>query len=137
MHSQPILDLFKSLNTELPNLKYLRFEFDEYFPYFSRSFYGESNMHAEDFNDILRYEDKLIGYNGKAKIRFSHGLVCDMIPNFDQTAREYVDELKENLPGFKYSSWSEEDNTVYGFSKSRNIAENFEMNLDIRLTRNN
>jgi len=137
MHSQTILDLFKSLNTGLPNLKYFDFEFDEYFPYFSRSFNGESNMHADDFNDILRYEDKLIGCNGKAKVQFNHTLVCDMIPNFDQTAKEYVDELKENLPSFEYSSWNEGDNTVYEFSKSRNITENFEMNLNIRLTRNN
>lgn len=129
---QPILKLFDSLNRKLANLKFLRLKFTEVFPCFSYDDHENTNMQAWEFKNILGYEDKFIGYKGKAKVELNHTLISDIVPSFDQTIKDYIEGLKRDLPGFTYSTWVEET-TVYGFKKSKNVTENFQVNLEIHL----
>ena len=92
-----------------------------------------SNFDGDDFRLITKYENELVGYYGKAKVKFSHTLFCDIVPTFRQSTEDYLKELKENLHDFGYSSMFEESKNNYKFRKSRNITENFEMNIEIQM----
>ncbi|KAE9547798.1 hypothetical protein FO519_008993 [Halicephalobus sp. NKZ332] len=135
LESRSFIELFELLNTKLVNLNLLTFTYNEYYPHSSRDIYEDSNLRAKDFNVITGYQDNLIGYNGRAKVKFNHTLFCDIVPSFDQTTKDYIEELKNDLRGFEYSFWIEDDDTIYSFKKSKSVSENFEVNLEIRLAK--
>jgi len=136
MNSSMILNLFKSVNAKLDNLDLLTFSYNEYFP-------GETledyNLRADDFNLLTSYENGLVSYDGKPKVKLNHTIYCEMVPTFDQTVNDYIEELKKDLQGFEYSSWveysvaMEEDDTTYCFKKSRNITNSLQTNIEIQL----
>ena len=128
-----IINLLQSLNTKLVSLKDIIFNYNEYYPYFSIYCNENCNFDADDFHRITNYEDQLVGYHGKAMVKFNHTIYCEMVPSFGLTVNDYVRELRKNLRDFKYSPIIEGSKTDHKFKKSRSPTDNLEINIEIQI----
>lgn len=81
---------------------------------------------------MLSYVDELMNYDGQLKVKFNHVLFCDLIPSFNQTAKDYINELKTGLSDFEYSSASDGENAIHTFKKIRST-ENLELDVQLHL----
>ncbi|KAE9546923.1 hypothetical protein FO519_009865, partial [Halicephalobus sp. NKZ332] len=135
-HPQKVLDSLEFWNTKLVNLELLVLNFCDMFDYVEydsrrRTF----SMQPSALKNLVNYEDKLTGYKGKLKVKFTHEIKYEMYPRPPKIVVEnYCKGLEKELSEYKYSFQTKNGWNEHHFKKSRMITENFEANINIQLT---
>ena len=111
------------------NLELLIFRFYEYTLDIAHSVNtGRLNMSPADLKTFVNYGDKLVSYNGKAKIRLYHNFFIFV----DLSIKEnYCRELRKELPDFEYLPQNTHGMHTCHYKKSNNITENLESNIEL------
>ncbi|KAE9545806.1 hypothetical protein FO519_010982, partial [Halicephalobus sp. NKZ332] len=117
----------------LVNLKFIVFNLIEYRPDLIYDNDEDFNISPSSLKNIVDYEYKLFEYNGKAKVTFNHHLNFDVLSDTKTAVEGYLDQVKNEFKGFKYSSEIGEYEVYHSFKKSCSINENFELNIEFLL----
>ncbi|KAE9548341.1 hypothetical protein FO519_008446 [Halicephalobus sp. NKZ332] len=132
VNPERVLGFLGFLNTNLVNLKLLRLSLEDNDIHNNIDIdQGYPSILPDSIKRLLNYEEKLTTYNGRVKVKFNHKIHFRICSPSEDVVDDYIKKTMEEFQGFEYSSEIEDTMNYYCFTKSGNVAENFEVNIKV------
>jgi len=131
---QKILKFLEFLNTKFINLKILSIDFNEFRELFYDRDQEAFNMLPNSFKEIIGFEDELSTYDGRTKVKINHNVTFSVLSTPKEMVETFYEDLKNELRGFGYFVYIQDNMKIYNFKRFRKIVENMEMNSLVRLS---